>query len=233
MECDQVRDLVPELALGIADGAERAAALRHLARCPDCRRMLEELSAVTDELLLLAPEHDPPPGFESRVLERMQPPRVRERRLRRHRTLFTSVAAGLAAAAATAAIFVNATSDDRRIAAQYRSTLATAHGAYFEAATLRDPAGGRAGVVFGYRGSPSWIFCELDQAYRTRGYAPELVLTSGRRLPLRALAIDATRGSAGRAIPVDLHDVAVVRFVGRAPGDVLQATLPHKQADGG
>ena len=55
MECDQIRDLAPELALGIADGAERASALRHVANCPDCRRVLDELSTVSDELLLLAP----------------------------------------------------------------------------------------------------------------------------------------------------------------------------------
>jgi hypothetical protein len=53
------------------------------------------------------------------------------------------------------------------------------------------------------------------------------VLASGRRLPLGAFTITASHGSAGRAIPVDLHDVSVVRCVGRSPGDVLEATLPH------
>jgi hypothetical protein len=227
MECDQVRDLAPELALGIAGGAERANALRHVAHCPDCRRVLDDLSTVTDELLLLAPEHDPPAGFETRTLARIHPPRAREWPLRRHRTLVSAVAAAVAAAAATMAIVLGATSDDRRLAAQYQATLSTAHGTYFEASTLRDPAGDRAGVVFGYRGSPSWVFAELDAPYRAGGYRAELVLASGRRVALPALRIGASHGAAGRAIPVDLHEVSSVRFVGRSPGDVLQARLPH------
>jgi hypothetical protein len=68
MGCDQVRELASELALGIAAGEERDRALRHLSGCPDCRRLVAELSSVGDELLLLAPERQPPPEFESRVL---------------------------------------------------------------------------------------------------------------------------------------------------------------------
>jgi len=55
MGCEQTRDLAAELALGITDGEERAHALRHLAECAECRRAVEEYSAVTDELLMLAP----------------------------------------------------------------------------------------------------------------------------------------------------------------------------------
>jgi hypothetical protein len=232
MDCDDVRELAPELALGSADGADRALALRHVADCPDCRRMLEELSDLSDELLLLAPEHEPPASFESRVLARIHPPRRRERPLRRHRTLLLSVSSALATAAVTAADVLGATGQDRRLAHQYESTLAVAHGAYFEAATLRDPAGDRAGVVFGYRGSPSWVFAELDAPYRSGGYSAQLVLASGRRVTLRRLVIDPSHGSAGQAIPVDLHRVDVVRFIGRSAGDVLDAVLPHARGGG-
>jgi hypothetical protein len=67
------------------------------------------------------------------------------------------VAAAAAAAVAAAAIVLGATSDDRRLADHYRATLAAAHGSDFEAARLRAPAHIPAGVVYGYRGSPSWI----------------------------------------------------------------------------
>ena len=33
MRCDEIRDLAPEIALGIADGEQRAEALRHLSTC--------------------------------------------------------------------------------------------------------------------------------------------------------------------------------------------------------
>ena len=48
MGCDQVRDLAPELALGIAEGQERVAALSHLSGCPGCRQLVSDLSSVGD-----------------------------------------------------------------------------------------------------------------------------------------------------------------------------------------
>jgi anti-sigma factor RsiW len=82
--CEELREQAPELALGIVEGEERGRALEHLADCPDCRRRVEELSEVADELLLLAPHKEVPVGFESRVLSRVlpsPPPRRRRRRL--------------------------------------------------------------------------------------------------------------------------------------------------------
>ena len=70
-DCARVRAGLPEVALGIADGEQRALALEHIAGCPDCRRELEELSSLADELIALAPEREPPTGFENRVLDRL------------------------------------------------------------------------------------------------------------------------------------------------------------------
>src|SRR5215475_7604967 len=83
MGCDQVRDLAADLAIGIADGQERDAALRHAATCPSCRRLVAELSSVVDDLLLLAPSHEPPPGFTAATLARISPPPSRRRRATR------------------------------------------------------------------------------------------------------------------------------------------------------
>jgi len=69
--CEQVRALAADLAIGNADGQERDAALRHTATCAECRLLVSELSSVVDDLLLLAPSHEPPPGFASRT--RAQP----------------------------------------------------------------------------------------------------------------------------------------------------------------
>ncbi|HET8756600.1 MAG TPA: hypothetical protein VFM58_11340 [Solirubrobacteraceae bacterium] len=227
MACDETRELAAELALGIADGADRARALRHLADCPECRRSVEELSTVVDELLLLAPQHEPPAGFESRVVSRMAQPRPRPRPARRRwRTFFVPVTAAAAAAAVAVGVVLGATSDDRRLADQYRETLAAANGSYFEATRLQDADGRRAGLVYGYRGTPSWIYVDL-YADHAADYRAELVLTSGRRVPLPTLALDPTTGSAGQAIPVDLERVARVELVGSRDGDVLTATLPH------
>src|SRR5215469_2052425 len=75
MGCEQVRELAPELAIGIADGQQRDAALRHAATCPGCRRLIAELSTVVDDLLLLAPSHEPPPRFAARPVAASSRPR--------------------------------------------------------------------------------------------------------------------------------------------------------------
>src|SRR5689334_11877503 len=67
--CSQVRDLAPELALGVLGGAERAEALEHVDHCTLCRTHVSELSEVADALTLLSPEAEPPAGFEDRVLQ--------------------------------------------------------------------------------------------------------------------------------------------------------------------
>ncbi|MGZ4271953.1 MAG: hypothetical protein ACXVSX_22450 [Solirubrobacteraceae bacterium] len=231
MSCEHTRQLAAELALGIADGADRAQALQHLAECAECRRAVEELSAVTDELLTLAPERQPPVGFESRVLARLQPRAMAPQRLRRRPRLLAAAASAGVAAAVAAAIVLGATTDDRRLADHYRAALAAAHGSDFEAAPLRSPSQIRAGVVYGYRGSPSWIFVATYRPYRSTSYTVELAMRSGRRVPLPSLRLDPRTGSAGQAIPVDLHQVASVRLVGAGRGDVLDARLPHARAD--
>jgi len=156
MSCEQTRGLAAELALGIADGAERAQVLDHLAACAECRRAVAELSEVTDELLLDAPEHEPPVGFESRVLARLDPQPVR-RRPRRRRALLM-LAPAVASAALASVVVLGVTRDDRQLAGQYRQALSVAHGSSFEAAPLQGPAGTETGVVYAYRGSPSWVY---------------------------------------------------------------------------
>src|SRR3977135_3207667 len=85
MSCGQLRALAPDLAIGNADGQERDAALRHAATCAECRLLVSELSSVVDDLRLLAPSHEPPPGFASRPLARVPPssPQPRGRAPRR------------------------------------------------------------------------------------------------------------------------------------------------------
>jgi hypothetical protein len=230
MSCEHTRQLAAELALGIADGADRAQALQHLAECAECRRAVEGLSAVTDELLMLAPERQPPVGFESRVLARLQPAPMASRRLRRRRSLLAASASAAAAAAVAAAIVLGATSDDRRLADHYRAALAAAHGSDFEAARLRAAAQTPAGVVYGYRGSPSWLFVAIYRPYRSTTYTVELVMRSGKRVPLPSLRLDPRTGSAGQTIPFDMHLVSSVRLVGAARGDVLEAHFPGPRA---
>jgi Putative zinc-finger len=218
--CEETRELIAEVALGIADGAERARVLEHVDDCAECRRELERESAVADELLALAPEEEPPLGFELGVLRSIQPRSARRRRLLRP---LPAVAAAVAAAAITAGAMLFAFRDERRLADQYRATLAHAHGTYFGAVRLTDAAGRPGGVLFRYRGSPSWILVTVAQPHRASVERAELVDRNGRRIPLTSFRI--AGGTWGGSIPVDLEDVAAVHLVGEDGRSVLVAQL--------
>ncbi len=215
--CEETRELAAELALGIVEGEERGRALEHLAECPDCRRRVEELSQVADELLLLAPEREAPVGFESRALGELLPaPRPRRRRRLR------LVLAPAAAAAVAVAITLGIVRDDLQDASHYRHTLEEANGEEFESYALRTEGGSDAGTVFSYQGSPSWLFISVDPAHRAGLRGAELVRDDGAQMPLRWFHLDSW-GSSGGGIPVDPHRVSVLRLLPAPGGEALVA----------
>ena len=217
--CEETREVLPELALGIADGEQRARVLEHVADCPECRRELERQSGVADGLLLLAPDHEPPPGFEVRVLDSVLP-RPTRRSLLRPLIAVTAVAAAIAI---TAGGMLLGFRDDRRLADQYRATLAQANGEYFGAVRLSDAAGRPGGVLFVYRGSPSWILLTVNPEHRASVERAELVDRSGRRIPLESFHL--ADGTWGGSIPRALQDVAAVHLTGADGRSVLVAQL--------
>ena len=92
--CAQLRDVAPELALGVLGGAERGEAIIHVNGCARCQALVNELAEAADALPLLAPEIEPPAGFEQRVLSS-----GRAHRRRSVRRLVAAVAVAAAAAA--------------------------------------------------------------------------------------------------------------------------------------
>lgn len=66
--CEPVREVAPDLALGLLTGEARAAVLAHLEGCEACRAEVAALAGAADEVLLAAPEATPPAGFADRVL---------------------------------------------------------------------------------------------------------------------------------------------------------------------
>ena len=77
--CAQFEDAASELSLGQVPEPERSALLDHAAGCGSCRTLLDELGALADRLLLLAPEVEPPAGFDARVLATIAPRRTMRR----------------------------------------------------------------------------------------------------------------------------------------------------------
>jgi Putative zinc-finger len=228
MGCEQVRDLAPELALGIAEGEERDAALRHLSGCAGCRQLVSEFSSVGDELLQLAPAHDPPAGFESGVLAALAEPPARGRfqpLALRWRWVATAAAALVLAVALGGGSVFLATAGDRRLAASYQAVLNQGQGAYFLAAPLHGTQG-RVGTVFGYQGQPSWAMVTLQSSIQEEGrFQVQVVTRDGRYLPLGDAVLGGAKGTWGGQLPVDLSAVHELRFVGSDGRPTLTATL--------
>src|SRR5215211_586661 len=215
--CEETRALAAELALGIVEGEERGRALEHLAECPDCRRRVEELAKVADEVLLLAPHAEVPVGFEERALAQLRPVHPSRRRNRFLRALVP------AAAAAAAAITLAVVSDDLRLASHYRGTLDEANGREFEAYSLEASGDQPVGQIFAYEGSPSWLFMTVEEGHRSGIESAEMVMDDGRRIPLRWFYLNPRWGSCGGEVTVDLHKVSVVRLLPKAGGEPLIA----------
>jgi hypothetical protein len=215
-QCDALHNAIAELALGIASGEERARVLEHTARCPGCRRLLRDLSQLGDELLLLAPEHEPPPGFELRVLELLGRPERRRRRafprLRGRRgAVLAAVAAALAAGSGATAGVLTATQDERQLGRQLRAVLTRANGTYLAVNELRDSAGREVGLVFHYGGKPSWIFVTLDRPLPRGRYVATLVTRTGTTSELGTFDLDRTDRSLGATARLDLRQVTSLR----------------------
>jgi hypothetical protein len=221
-ETEHLGELAAEVALGIADGEERARALEHVADCAACRARLERLSALADELLLLSPAVEPPAGFEGSVVSRVAP-RAARRPLWRRVTV--PVAGAVAAAMLAAGAVWLALGDDRTLADEYREALAVADGEYFEAVPMELPDGEHVGYAYGYQGRTSWVLAIVYAGVPAGDYRLEAITGNGRTLAVRGLAVRAGHGSAGGALPVPYDDLVAVRLVDDGGRELAEAEL--------
>ncbi len=181
--CGGNETLATELALGILTGRERAQAFDHLQVCPACRTRVAELGEVVDLLQLVAPEAEPPMGFESGVLRRIAPA-PRSRRPWQY----------IVAAAAAAVLLV--------VGAGLGHWASRQPDALDEAAMV-STAGERVGRVWRYDGDQSWLFVSIPGWSSRYAEGPprnprlRVVLDNGRTLDLDAGALPATRRRLG------------------------------------
>jgi hypothetical protein len=163
IDCARLREVAPELALGVLVGAERGQALAHLAVCAECRNFVDELSEVADSLLLLTAEAETPLGFESRVVARLAADHPRRRPWR----WIAAAAAAVVLAAAATGIAVHH-NDDR---------LGDFH---VRTAALRGRTGKDAGDVYVMEGQPAWVVMAISSKGAGRTYSCELSFRDGR-----------------------------------------------------
>ena len=216
--CSAMADDLPLLALGTLSGRSRSAVLDHVESCAHCRAELEQLSVVAETLQQLTPEVQPPLGFESRLLERLQgeaTPRRRSRRL-----VLLSAAAVLVVVSLGVGVLVH-----RWTAGVSDRSVATAP------ATAELTSGGKVvGSVLVAPGSPAWMLVTVEGGRWQGTVSCEVTLADGRvatvgtfslagGYPSWAVALPATGGGVRSARLIDSNGatVASARFRVWAP----------------
>jgi len=184
-ECDALQEDLVEFALGTLSGRSRSQVLNHLESCANCSAELDSMSAAADALLYLAPEAEPPLGFESRLAERWPSNRARRAVSRQRSTAVWAVAAALVAVLGFGLGAVTIThGQSDRTSASARPT------------TARLTADGRTlGQVFISSGDPSWMMMTLDSGSKSGFVWCEVTLTNGRTLTIGKFTLARGYGS--------------------------------------
>ncbi|MER8231531.1 hypothetical protein [Streptomyces sp. NPDC094049] len=214
MECERLRELDAELALGVLPARERAEALAHLDRCPDCREHVERLTAAGDGLLALLPDAEPPVGFESRAVRAMGAAPVPKRGRYRLRLAAAGAAAALACGFGGWAV---GTVVEGAPPAVSRQTA----GGLREASLVAD--GRTVGRVFAHGGDGGWVYMSVDLGGSARGPVRcLLVRADGSTVPVGTFSLKDGYGAWGAPAPTDPTTVTGARLV--SPTGTVLAT---------
>jgi len=212
VDCAELREVSVELALGDLSGSERADAVSHLSSCPMCGQLVGDLTRVAEDLLLLAPELEPPPGFESRVLSRLEEQR-RPRRVR-FRAL-VAAAAAVVMLGVGGGLVVQSVNDRDEGPAPVRTALAIS-------------ASGRSTCrVVVHGGRPASLVVSLDgPAGSNREYVVEAQPAKGSAVPVGRFALADGHGLLATTVPMDAEDLKSVR-VFNMDGELLYEAFPE------
>lgn len=216
MRCDQFSDMAAELALGVLTGRERAEAIAHLDGCDACREHVRQLTVTGEELLGLLPVSEPPPGFETRVMERLgmaaprpglitrirQAGRVRRsglpgRRVNRTRRM-------LAVAAVVLAVTVSGLGGWGLHAVIVPTASSPTASSPLSTASLVSPSHQTVGKIFLYGGNPRWLYMSVGiESGGTGTVTCELVGRDGHVVTLGKFRLNDGYGSWGSPDPLD------------------------------
>jgi hypothetical protein len=95
--CLEVRELLPEMAVGVLAAAELEEAERHLRWCAGCRKESEDLSGAAATFGFALEPASPPEGLEDRLVERVVAAAGRGPGHRRAKTAAASIVAAMVA----------------------------------------------------------------------------------------------------------------------------------------
>lgn len=215
--CEQCRAIAPELALGIASGDERAAALRHLARCSECREDVQTLTDTADELLLALPEVEPSAGFDERVVAGFTAATTPPARSRR--TLVWTAAAAVIVVLACGAVAGWLVGRPDAAQQQYAQRGEEMSGLREASFGLDDP-GTR---VVAYDGDPSWLLLMVNGGLDDGTYSIVCDYEGGWSLSPGTVTVENGRGTWSATVPRTLADLTAVRLQSPAGEPIAEA----------
>lgn len=213
LSCAETRDLAPELALGVLSGAERAEVLAHIDDCGRCRTFVGELTDAADALPLLAPEAEPPAGFERNVLD------ILGRRRRRAVRRWVTVVAATAAAAAIVSIVVV------RVVEREPSSSAPTAVSDVRSVPMVGNDGSRVGWAFLSDGRPAAVGVSVAYGVMSGSYDIRLERGDERPLTVGALEVTDGHGAWSGTAEVEESDATGVALVAPDGTVVCRATL--------
>jgi hypothetical protein len=212
--CAEVRELAPELALGIVGGPERAEALQHASECGPCRSLVGELAEAADALPLLAAEAEPPPGFEERVLAALKAPRRRNRR-----RIAALVAVTVAAATIVSIVGV------RVVESVQETNRIVSAASDVRSAQMNGANGLDVGNVFVSNGTPSSVVVNVNYWVPSGNYRIEF-RTGSTDKRLGGMSIHDGRGSWGGVAALPGGAAGSIVLVGTDGAVVCEARIP-------
>jgi hypothetical protein len=235
MGCAGLADVAAELALGALTGRERAEALAHLDRCAACQEHVRQLTVTGQELLRLLPPEEPPPGFESRVLERLglaahRPgPSIRRSLAGRRRCFGRGRSAGqpgggrraLAAVAVTLAVAVSALGGWKLGAAG-----SSPAGSSLSSAVLLSASRQTVGTIYFYGASQQALFVSVDLPSGTGTVICQLVSQGGNVVTLGSFSLDTGYGAWGSPDLVSHGQFTEARLVSPKGAILATASFP-------
>lgn len=214
--CAQLREVAPELALGILGGAERADAVLHVTGCASCQLLVAELAEAADALPTLAPEVEPPPDFEAGVVARLREPFRRARR-----RWVASIAAAVAfttIVSITAVRVIESGSDDGPVAAPHVAS------APVEVTMMR--SSGAVPVGWAYVTDRRSIAVSVSYAMDAGTYLVQLGDNPGVSTTLGTMRVGPEgRGSWTGRSPVRIPHGGVLTLVDQGGAEVCRGTL--------
>ncbi|MEU6508061.1 hypothetical protein [Streptomyces sp. NPDC046942] len=240
--CDKLREIGAELALGVLPGRERAEAVAHLDRCADCREYVSQLTQVGDRLIGLLPDREPPPGFETRAARRLaeqvsahesptaaagRASRGLRGRARRARLRLAAVATALTVAVGFAGWAIGTAVED----------VVASSGPAAESEPMlvgnmmpTTGGGGPVGEVYAHPGSPGWIFVSVDLTGPHGAYTGKVTCllqhADGTTTRVGDFPLAGGHGGWGVPVPGDLSTVSGARLT-MADGTVLATAQLH------